>query len=253
VIEQLFYPIRLLIFSIHLSFQFIPKRKIIIISCNSCNVHLKKKHLLKAMAGLEPRNPRTRKHCPPDLVLKEEARIPAISSSSLKPTRSFSSSNLQSQHQHIQGQGQGQGQIQGQQHNHQRGGGMASGATQFQPYSPYSPHFPSYRPYTPSAPSTPTTSVFGVAMPMTPSSAVTTFRPEHSSAGQGKADGTNAGSLHPFSKSQRTSSTRRMPSSEASLYDPYRSRQPSVSANRVKNGKPRGGSLGWEGAGEFLF
>ncbi|KAG0275397.1 hypothetical protein BGZ95_008832 [Linnemannia exigua] len=44
-----------------------------------------------------------------------------------------------------------------------------------------------------------------------------------------------AGGLFPYGKGQRGSITRRMPSNEHSLYDPYRSRQPGMSANRVKN------------------
>ncbi|KAG0246416.1 hypothetical protein BGX31_002383 [Mortierella sp. GBA43] len=111
---------------------------------------------------------------------------------------------------------------------------MAAGNTSFQPYGAY---YPSYRPYTPSTPTTPTPAVHGVvATPMTPTSAV--FRPEQSASGQSKAESMSGagGTLIPYGKSQqRSSSTRRMPSSETSLYDPYRSRQPSVSANRVKN------------------
>ncbi|KAG9067968.1 hypothetical protein KI688_011559 [Linnemannia hyalina] len=45
-----------------------------------------------------------------------------------------------------------------------------------------------------------------------------------------------AGGLFPYGKGgHRGSITRRMPSNEFSLYDPYRSRQPGISANRVKN------------------
>ncbi|KAF9293224.1 hypothetical protein BGZ88_005649 [Linnemannia elongata] len=45
-----------------------------------------------------------------------------------------------------------------------------------------------------------------------------------------------AGGLFPYGKGgHRGSITRRMPSNELSLYDPYRSRQPGMSANRVKN------------------
>ncbi|KAF9896440.1 hypothetical protein BX616_007447, partial [Lobosporangium transversale] len=85
--------------------------------------------------------------------------------------------------------------------------GVGVGMTQLLSYNA---HYPSYRPYTPTTPT----------MPITPTLAA------------------SGGSLLPFPKNhqhQRVSSTRRIPSYESSLYDPYRSRQPGVSANRVKN------------------
>ncbi|KAF9361563.1 hypothetical protein BGX26_001568 [Mortierella sp. AD094] len=84
-------------------------------------------------------------------------------------------------------------------------------------------------------PMTPTLAAFGSG-----SSYPTSPRPDRSPSfsaqgqGQGKASSTNS-NLLPYVKNQRSSSTRRMPSNESSFYDPYRSRQPAVSANRVKN------------------
>ncbi|KAG0025867.1 hypothetical protein BGZ81_006786, partial [Podila clonocystis] len=126
-------------------------------------------------------------------------------------------------------------------------GGRGSGATSPDPHSGssgsahsglasfhgYTAPYPSYRPYTPTTPTTPGTaytpmtptsnnSGFGLGFPISP-------RLDPYSGRQG-----NPGGLYPtFStKGQRT---RRIPSNDTSLYDPYRSRQPGVSANRVKS------------------
>ncbi|KAG0332106.1 hypothetical protein BG000_010332 [Podila horticola] len=126
-------------------------------------------------------------------------------------------------------------------------GGRGSGATSPDPHSGssgsahsglasfhgYSAPYPSYRPYTPTTPTTPGTAY----TPMTPTSSNSGFglgfpispRLDPYSGRQG-----NPGGLYPTfpSKGQRT---RRIPSNDTSLYDPYRSRQPGVSANRVKS------------------
>ncbi|KAG0013514.1 hypothetical protein BGZ80_011024 [Entomortierella chlamydospora] len=82
-------------------------------------------------------------------------------------------------------------------------------------------------------PVTPTLAAFGSGSSY-PASPRPDRSPSFSTQGQSKASSSNS-NLLPYMKNQRSSSTRRMPSSESSLYDPYRSRQPAVSANRVKN------------------
>ncbi|KAF9930985.1 hypothetical protein FBU30_010990 [Linnemannia zychae] len=109
------------------------------------------------------------------------------------------------------------------------------GATQFQTYTA---QYPSYRPYTPTTPTTPT-GLQPIAIPMTPTAGLglaISPRSEHSASFPSlPKPASTAGGLFPYGKSHRASITRRMPSNEFSLYDPYRSRQPGMSANRVKN------------------
>ncbi|KAI7816687.1 hypothetical protein BC939DRAFT_33542 [Gamsiella multidivaricata] len=209
------------------------------------------------METLAPRNPRTRHNSrptPPELHL---LGTPKSLPSQVSSTTSLSSINsLPSQHQHQQQQQHGQAHPRQQlpSHNHdlQSRGNTAGSSTQLQTYGA---HYPSYRPYTPTTPTTPTAlHALTMSMPATPTLAAmgsgfpVSPRMDHSpafsststsnSSGQSKTvvAPSTAGGLHPYTKAQRASSTRRVPSSESSLYDPYRSRQPGVSANRVKNG-----------------
>ncbi|KAG0339865.1 hypothetical protein BG004_006642 [Podila humilis] len=114
---------------------------------------------------------------------------------------------------------------------------------------PFSTSYPSYRPYTPTTPTTPS---IAHSVPMTPTSNSSNsvvyglgfpLSPRHEGfSGHSVRQhqyGNSSGGLYPTftatSKGQRTTGTRRMPSNDTSLYDPYRSRQPGVSANRVKS------------------
>ncbi|KAG0370089.1 hypothetical protein BGX24_002146 [Mortierella sp. AD032] len=151
----------------------------------------------------------------------------------------------QQQQQHGAFQGQGQQQHQQRQalflndpHSGVGGGlvvGVGGGATQFQTYTA---QYPSYRPYTPTTPTTPT-ALYPIAIPMTPTAGAglaISPRSEHSASFPSlPKPASTAGGLFPYGKGHRGSITRRMPSNEHSLYDPYRSRQPGMSANRVKN------------------
>ncbi|KAG0296217.1 hypothetical protein BGZ98_001069, partial [Dissophora globulifera] len=211
------------------------------------------------MAALAPRPSRTQRNSrptPPDLVLQESNTNPSQSQRFNTLSSSNSSSSLKSQLALQQQQKQSTsyspdpptGSMGGPFGGGPRGlgsgaGGAAAGAPQFQPYTA---HYSSYRPYTPTTPTTPT-ALHGMTMPMSiPIPLTPTFgagfghhplpspRLDYSSS-LGSSSGNTSNSLNPYSMAQRASSTRRMPSNESSLYDPYRSRQPGISANRVKN------------------
>ncbi|KAK5808965.1 hypothetical protein F5H01DRAFT_54261 [Linnemannia elongata] len=179
---------------------------------------------------------------PPELVLQETTP----QQSQTLSNNSSSSINSQPQQQQQQRQQHGAFQGQGQQrqpltlsdpYNGVGGLGVGLGgggsATQFQTYTA---QYPSYRPYTPTTPTTPT-ALHPIAIPMTPTAI--SPRSEHSASFPSlPKPASAAGGLFPYGKGgHRGSVTRRMPSNELSLYDPYRSRQPGMSANRVKNGK----------------
>ncbi|KAF9127580.1 hypothetical protein BGW39_005781 [Mortierella sp. 14UC] len=181
---------------------------------------------------------------PPELVLQETTpqRSQTLSSNSSSSLNSQPSQQQQQQQQlHASFQGHGQ-----QQYHHQQrqplslndphsGVGLGGGVTQFQTYTA---QYPSYRPYTPTTPTTPT-ALHPIAIPMTPTAGAglaISPRSEHSASFPSLPKPVStAGGLFPYGKSHRGSVTRRMPSNEHSLYDPYRSRQPGMSANRVKN------------------
>ncbi|GJJ79129.1 hypothetical protein EMPS_11488 [Entomortierella parvispora] len=131
----------------------------------------------------------------------------------------------------------------------------AAGAQFHQGTTSYGSHHPPpLRPYTPATPSTPTAMQLTIP-PLTPpyTAALTSPRLEahhhhhhhhhHSAGSGGKSPGLfpfggttpRVGSISGSSGGTGGATTRRMPSSESSLYDPYRARQPGVSANRVKN------------------
>ncbi|KAF9179284.1 hypothetical protein BGZ50_007113 [Haplosporangium sp. Z 11] len=201
------------------------------------------------MAAIVPRNSRTRQHTrrtPPDLNLQETSSSSTSSGRAQTLSNSNSSASINSQRSQLQQQQQHYYQGQGPQRQPSphhadplTGGGI--GLNQFQTYSA---HYPSYRPYTPTTPTTPTVA-HALTMPMTPTAAAMgsgfpiSPRLEHSTGqnGNNRSAVSTAGGLYPYmNKNQRRSSTtRRIPSNESSLYDPYRSRQSGVSANKVKN------------------
>ncbi|KAI8595190.1 hypothetical protein EDD21DRAFT_420909 [Dissophora ornata] len=196
---------------------------------------------------------------PPDLVLHDTnisslSRFQTISSSNSSSSINSQPSYQHQQHQHgaFQGQGRqappyspfnpdaqsgGGGGLGSGSGSGGGGGGGGGGVTQFQPYNA---HYPSYRPYTPTTPTLPTTPTalhaLSIPMPMTPTAAafsVSTPRSEHSlllSSSSSSSQGnkltagtreTGSNTLYPSysTKSQRASSTRRMPSNESSLVE----------------------------------
>ncbi|KAG0264851.1 hypothetical protein BG011_005974 [Mortierella polycephala] len=206
------------------------------------------------MAAIVPRNSRTRQHTrrtPPDLKLQETSSSSTSSGRVQTLSNSNSSASINSQRSQLQQQQQQQHYYQGQgpqrQPSPHHADPLTGGGGGLNQFHAYSAHYPSYRPYTPTTPTTPT-AVHALAIPMTPTAAAIgsgfpiSPRLEHSASfsgqnGNSKSAVSMAGGLFPYTnKNQRRSSTtRRIPSNESSLYDPYRSRQPGVSSNRVKN------------------
>ncbi|KAF9122867.1 hypothetical protein BGX30_001744 [Mortierella sp. GBA39] len=197
------------------------------------------------MAAIAHRTSKTKsrhgKPMPPELVLQETTpqqsqTLSNNSSSSInsQPPQQQLSHQQQQRQQHGAFQGQGQQRLPltlSDPHSGVGGLGGGGGVTQFQTYTA---QYPSYRPYTPTTPTTPT-ALHPIAIPMTPTAI--SPRSEHSASFPSlPKPASTAGGLFPYGKGgHRGSITRRMPSNEFSLYDPYRSRQPGVSANRVKN------------------
>ncbi|KAG0087914.1 hypothetical protein BGZ93_010676, partial [Podila epicladia] len=180
------------------------------------------------MAAIIPRPSRTRlhtkaKHAPPGLKLQETTPQQSL-------TLSDNSSTSNNSH---PGPGPKGGRGSGATSPDPPSGSSGSAHSGLASLHGYTAPYPSYRPYTPTTPTTPGTaytpmtptsnnSGFGLGFPISP-------RLDPYSGRQG-----NPGGLYPTfpTKGQRT---RRIPSNDTSLYDPYRSRQPGVSANRVKS------------------
>ncbi|KFH66820.1 hypothetical protein MVEG_07345 [Podila verticillata NRRL 6337] len=172
------------------------------------------------MAAIIPRPSRTRLHTkskptPPVLKLQETTPQQSL-------TLSDNSSNSNNSHLGPGPKGRGSGSASPDPHSSSTHG-LAS-------FHGYTAPYPSYRPYTPTTPTTP-----GTYTPMTPTSNSSGFGLGFPiSPRMDPYSGRPGPGLYPtFSKGQRT---RRIPSNDTSLYDPYRSRQPGVSANRVKSG-----------------
>lgn len=171
------------------------------------------------MAAIIPRPSRTRLHTkskptPPVLKLQETTPQQSL-------TLSDNSSNSNNSHLGPGPKGRGSGSASPDPHSSSTHG-LAS-------FHGYTAPYPSYRPYTPTTPTTP-----GTYTPMTPTSNSSGFGLGFPiSPRMDPYSGRPGPGLYPtFSKGQRT---RRIPSNDTSLYDPYRSRQPGVSANRVKS------------------